>query len=316
VPDGTFGDASRELLTEIRTRAGQHATPYDLAKTTRDLLKDNTRFHYATEVRDQLAQCADISVVECFARIKRGYCEYYATTMAMLLRELGVPTRLVEGFLPGRRSLGAGESIIRNSDSHAWVQVWFPSYGWIDFDPTGAVATLPALPSGRPDASGSPGASSSSGPATRRPEASGRDDIGTDGGIGTTRTPGAAGPLIAIAILLAAVMAAIAAVVWQRGPRGPISAEGTYGSVTRLAARLGFGPRPNQTVYEYAGALGDVLPMVRPELETVARAKVEVAYGGQVLSDDRMRALREAHRRLRMGMLRLLARRARRRRGR
>ena len=46
--------------------------------------------------------------------------------------------------------------------------------------------------------------------------------------------------------------------------------------VTQIASRLGFGPRPQQTVYEYAGTLGDVLPDVRPELETVARAKVEV----------------------------------------
>ena len=86
--------------------------------------------------------------------------------------------------------------------------------------------------------------------------------------------------------------------------------------MTRLASRLGFAPRPNQTVYEYAGSLGDMLPTVRPELETVAHAKVEVAYGARVLSDERMRSLREAHRRLRVGLLRLVGRRLRRTRGR
>ena len=91
-----------------------------------------------------------------------------------------------------------------------------------------------------------------------------------------------------------------------------MSAEGTYGAVTRLASRLGYAPRPNQTVYEYAGSLGDMLPTVRPELETVAHAKVEVAYGARVLSDERMRSLREAHRRLRVGLLRLFVRRLRR----
>jgi hypothetical protein len=120
--------------------------------------------------------------------------------------------------------------------------------------------------------------------------------------------------MIAVAILLAVVVAAIAAVVWQRGPRGPVSAEGTYGSVTRLASRFGFAPRANQTVYEYAGALADALPTVRPELETVARAKVEVAYGRRTLGDESMRSLREAHRRIRIGLLRLLARRVPRRR--
>jgi hypothetical protein len=88
-----------------------------------------------------------------------------------------------------------------------------------------------------------------------------------------------------------------------------MSPNDVYGSVSRLATRFGFGPRPNQTVYEYAGALADELPMIRPELETVAQAKVEVAYGGRTLADDRMAALRAAHRRLRLQLFRLVPRR-------
>jgi transglutaminase-like putative cysteine protease len=303
----TLGDASRALLADIRTAAGPQATPYDLTAATLDILTDTTRFTYDPDVRDEFAACNEVSTVECFARIKRGYCEYYASTMAVLLRELGVPTRYVSGFLGGQRERGAGNSTVRLSDSHAWVQVYFPGYGWLDFDPTGAVSTLGAIPSGRPDASASARPSSSAAPVTRRPESQDpRDPLG-GGTTGGPTSPGATGPLIAVAILLAAIVAAIAAVVWQRGPRGPVSAEGTYGSVTRLASRLGFAPRPNQTVYEYAGALADALPTVRPDLETVARAKVEVVYGGRVLNDDRMRSLREAHRRLRIGLLRLLA---------
>jgi hypothetical protein len=85
--------------------------------------------------------------------------------------------------------------------------------------------------------------------------------------------------------------------------------DGVYAGMTRLAARLGFGPRPTQTAYEYAAALGDVLPNIRPELHTVATAKVEVAYGRRELGDERIRALRESYRRLRVGMLRLIFRR-------
>jgi transglutaminase-like putative cysteine protease len=311
VADDALGDAARALLAEIRTAAGARATPYDLAATTRDLLRDPARFEYDTDVRDH--DCSDISIVECFARIKRGYCEYYASTMAVLLREMGVPTRLVEGFLPGDGESGSGRSVVRNSDSHAWVQVYFPTYGWIDFDPTGSVGRLAPLPSGRPEASASPGASRT--PGFLRPqETLPRDGPGGGGVIGGPTRPGQAGPLIAVSLLLAVVVAAVAAIAWQRGPRGPVSADGTYGSVTRLASRLGFAPRPNQTVYEYAGALADVLPTVRPELQTVAHAKVEVAYGGRVLGDDRIRSLREAHRRLRVGLLRLVVRRLRRRR--
>jgi hypothetical protein len=82
-----------------------------------------------------------------------------------------------------------------------------------------------------------------------------------------------------------------------------------YASVTTLARRFGFGPRPTQTAFEYAAALGDVLPMVRPELETVATAKVEVAYGRKTIEDERMRALRDSYRRLRVALLRLAFRR-------
>jgi hypothetical protein len=84
--------------------------------------------------------------------------------------------------------------------------------------------------------------------------------------------------------------------------------------VTRIASRFGFGPRPTQTVYEYAGTLGDVLPDVRPELETVARAKVESVYAREVLGEERLESLRAAQRRLRVALLRLLVRRKERRR--
>jgi transglutaminase-like putative cysteine protease len=310
IADDVLGEASLALLSEIRTAAGARATPYDLAATTRDILRDPARFEYDTDVQDH--DCSEISTVECFARIKRGYCEYYASTMAVLLREMGVPTRYVRGFLPGDGEPGSGRSIVRNRDSHAWVQVYFPGHGWVDFDPTGGPGLrLPPLPSGRPVASASPGASRSPG-FVRPQETLPRDQPGGGAFTGGPRPPGAAGPLIAVTLLLAVIVAAIAAVAWRRGPRGPVSAEGTYGAVTRLASRLGYAPRPNQTVYEYAGSLGDMVPTVRPELQTVAHAKVEVAYGARVLTDDRMRSLREAHRRLRVGLLRLFVRRLRR----
>jgi hypothetical protein len=76
---------------------------------------------------------------------------------------------------------------------------------------------------------------------------------------------------------------------------------------------LGFGPRPNQTVYEYAGGLADILPSARPDLHTVALAKVEVAYGRRTLEPTRIDALRHAQRRLRFVLLGLVFRRAERR---
>ncbi len=119
---------------------------------------------------------------------------------------------------------------------------------------------------------------------------------------------------MAVTILLLLTVGGIAFAVWQRGPRGATSADRAYGTVARLAGRFGFGPRPTETVYEFAGALGDVLPHARPELQTVARAKVETSYGRQILGDDQLNALRVAQRRLRLALLRLAFRRKERRR--
>jgi hypothetical protein len=115
--------------------------------------------------------------------------------------------------------------------------------------------------------------------------------------------------LIASAIALFAVVVLVAFLAYRRGPRGAMTPDRVYGSVAGLARRFGFGPRPTETAYEYATALGDILPAVRPELQTVASAKVEVAYGRRELGDDRMRALRDSYRRLRVGLLRLAFRR-------
>ncbi|HEX2469548.1 MAG TPA: transglutaminase domain-containing protein [Candidatus Limnocylindrales bacterium] len=308
LPPGSLGPQSTALLAEIVDNAPS-TNPYDLAVEIRDTLRDSSRFEYDTDLSDR--PCVDASIPECFVVTKAGFCQYYATTMAVYLRALGIPARYVQGFLPGEPDASGGGRTIRAHDGHAWVQAYFPGYGWIDFDPTGGPERpqLAPIPSGAPVASGSPGpgASGSVGPAI--PSFRDFEEGASGPGVPLNRNQSPVGLLIAMAILLAVVVGAIMAVVYRRGPRGMLSADDAYGSVSRLAARLGFGPRPTQTVYEYAGALADELPMVRPELETVARAKVEVAYGARSLADDRLAALRAAHRRLRVQLLRLVARR-------
>jgi hypothetical protein len=117
------------------------------------------------------------------------------------------------------------------------------------------------------------------------------------------------GVFIVVALLLAIVVGALVFLAWRRGPRGEVTPDRAYASLTKLASRFGFAPKANQTVYEYAGALSEVLPQSRPEIQTVAQAKVEVAYGRRMLGDERAAALREASRRLRVGLLRLVFRR-------
>jgi protein-glutamine gamma-glutamyltransferase len=74
---------------------------------------------------------------------KQGHCEYFASSMAVMLRTLRIPSRVVNGFRSSEFNDVTGKYVIRARDAHAWVEAYFPGYGWITFDPTpgGAVAS-------------------------------------------------------------------------------------------------------------------------------------------------------------------------------
>jgi len=63
-----------------------------------------------------------------------GYCQHYAGAMALMLRLLGIPARVAAGFVPGHYRDGTWT--VTDHDAHTWVEVWFPHYGWLAFDPT------------------------------------------------------------------------------------------------------------------------------------------------------------------------------------
>jgi protein-glutamine gamma-glutamyltransferase len=74
---------------------------------------------------------------------KAGHCEYFASAMAVMLRTLEIPSREVNGFLPGEYNDVAGDYIVRASDAHSWVEAYFPGSGWVTFDPTPPSDELP-----------------------------------------------------------------------------------------------------------------------------------------------------------------------------
>jgi transglutaminase-like putative cysteine protease len=78
----------------------------------------------------------------------QGFCEQFATAAVIMLRTQGIPARLVTGYVGGDLTIDAGERVLRGSDAHAWVQVYYPGVGWVSSDPTaGAVlqTTTPSL---------------------------------------------------------------------------------------------------------------------------------------------------------------------------
>jgi hypothetical protein len=67
---------------------------------------------------------------------RKGHCEYFASSMAVMLRTLGIPSRVATGFLSGVYNPMTGWQVIRASDAHSWVEAWIPGQGWTTFDPT------------------------------------------------------------------------------------------------------------------------------------------------------------------------------------
>jgi transglutaminase-like putative cysteine protease len=106
-------------------------TEYDKAAAIELYLKS----HYQYSLNLTGAQTDDPLAYFLFTR-KSGHCEYFAAAMTIMLRDVGVPARYVGGFLPGEYNDLGGDWIVRASDAHTWVEVFFTGYGWITFDPT------------------------------------------------------------------------------------------------------------------------------------------------------------------------------------
>jgi transglutaminase-like putative cysteine protease len=80
---------------------------------------------------------AGVPALEDFvARTKRGYCQHFAGAMTLMLRYLGIPSRVAVGFSSGHYDAGRREWIVSDRDAHMWVEVWFRGWGWLPFDPT------------------------------------------------------------------------------------------------------------------------------------------------------------------------------------
>jgi hypothetical protein len=106
---------------------------FDRAAALQDYLRNN----YAYTL-DPPAIEPEHPIESFLLKSKSGYCEYFAAAMAMMLRTLKIPSRLVNGFQTGVYNRIGKDFVVRARDAHSWVEVYFPNYGWITFDPTPA----------------------------------------------------------------------------------------------------------------------------------------------------------------------------------
>ncbi len=150
MPQFESGDAAWYLdYTELSTPArslAQHAveghtgTEYDIVTALTSWLQANYR--YSLEIGHVQP---GVDAVDQFLFVdKKGYCEQFATAAALMLRSLGIPARLATGYSTGTYDPVLNQSVVRERDAHAWVEVFFPNDGWVPLDPSPGFAGLPA----------------------------------------------------------------------------------------------------------------------------------------------------------------------------
>jgi transglutaminase-like putative cysteine protease len=141
-PDDILAQFAQPPTTTPRVRALAHeitrglATPYDKVRAIEAWMGAHT--HYSLNA--PLPPSTSTDVVDWFVfEAHEGWCEQIASTLVVMLREVGVPTRLATGFVPGDADVVSGRYTVRERDAHAWAEVFFPGVGWQGFDPTASV---------------------------------------------------------------------------------------------------------------------------------------------------------------------------------
>jgi hypothetical protein len=268
-----------EALTLDLTR--NQSTVYDKARAVEAYLRT---FHYTTDV---VPPPTDRDAVDYFLfEMKEGYCDYFASAMSVMLRSIGIPARVASGYASGDRATPSDPFTIRDSNAHSWVEVYFPRYGWIEFDPTpGGAAYAVAVNSGEADPALGPEQLT---PEPESPPAGEQAPEDPGAAADPSATGGESSPLnpttlraAALALLALALLGGALAVLWYSGFAGLPPPAAAYARTTQLASILGWRPRPSETPREYTSRLGQAAPAVGPSLGLIADSFIALRYGRQ-----------------------------------
>ena len=243
-------------------------TNYDKVESLIAWMGAHTR--YSTDI-PPLPAGAD-TVDEFLFGNRVGFCEQISTSLAVMLRSIGVPTREAVGYVPGPYNPITDLYQVRANDAHAWVQVWFPGFGWQSFDPTAVV----------PLANPAPGTVA-------------LDDISH----ALRRIPivPIAGALLSLALVAIFLR-------WLRS-RPSTWAERIARSAERAGRRAGRPRRPHETFSEYATTLDDLSGTGSEAWRDLAVPVEASAYGGHDPTPEAQRDMVRRARRLRVGRRRV-----------
>lgn len=244
------------VLALARDLTATQPTPYDRARAIESYLR--------TLPYDlNLSAPPNRDVVDYFLfDLRRGYCDYYASAMVVLARAAGIPARLVVGYAGGEFDPDAGRYRVSEADAHAWAEVYFPGYGWIEFEPTAARP--------RPERAAAP----VSLPATEPESLPTFESV----------TRPAWSPWWGWSLLLGLVGLPLAGVVWSVADSWLLARTDPASTMARLYRRLQqYGSRltvpaaPGATPYEFGEALiSQIAPLTSNPLALLAPATPEI----------------------------------------
>src|SRR5713226_1708266 len=302
---------SPDVLNRIHALAlsvtANASTPYEKAVAIETYLRSNYTY---TLTPPQTPNGRDPLDYFLFSS-KRGYCEFFASAMGDMLRSLGIPTRLVNGFGPGEFDSTLGRYVVRGQDAHTWVETYFPGYGWIPFEPTPDGTYFP-IPRGtqnqalclRDNLCDNPSTGPGGVPVPgTRPESGGPNvEPGATAGAGAGFRIPDAGTLTRISgVVLALLLLLVAGVARYLRPR-------TIATVWKrtlvLAQLAGAERRDGETPLELGRRLSGRFPEASEPVRTLADGFVVAAYAPQQVAETARASVMEAWSGLRPLLLR------------
>jgi hypothetical protein len=305
-----FPPSVRQLAWETIAPERFHAPPttaYDRAVAIESFLRS---LPYDLNVPD--TPVGEDAIEFFLFEAQRGYFDYHASAMVVMLRSVGIPSRLAVGYVLRDPSQAGDETdryAVTERDAFAWPEVYFPDLGWLEFNPTpnlptirrpGAVEDGPPVPPGEdaPSLADLPG-------LPLFPEA---EDGTSSDALSTAQSDRTLWVVAGISGGLAAIVLGTAGGVgyaWRRGIAGLEPPARLWGQTLRLASWARLPAAPDQTPAEYALSLREQAPGL-DDVDLLADAYVRHRYGGRQLAEDELTRLESAWRAVRGRLLRRL----------
>ncbi len=231
---------------------------------------------------------------------RQGYCDYYASALAVMARAVGIPARLASGYTQGEYNSASNTYRVRELDAHTWVEIYFPLYGWVEFEPT---ASQPLITRPEPERSEELAAGDFEASGQRRqreerdidaeiaPETVGIPIVGTG--------PRSMALSVGALVLLVIGGVVVAWYLWTRKPRNSSPVERIYEKMARHAQLIGIGWPAHQTPYEYAAVLVEALPEGQTQIAQITDFYVKERFSSAKTDEGEIEQAREAWRVLR-----------------